>query len=141
MSFVASSLDKLRHAGLKLTNQRRAILEFFSEQRGHHTPQDVHDALAHRYQNLSAATVYNALETFEELNIVQRFNLDGGRAYFDANTHEHHHARCRQCGTVIDVEIPEATMTRFLVDHGLDGFVVSRAHLHIMGNCANCAAN
>ena len=77
----------------------------------------------------------------EELRLVQRFEVARGTASYeriDPSGHHHHHAICRRCGRMEDVEAPvdlraaeaAAAKAGFRADHG---------ELQLSGLCAACA--
>lgn len=53
---------------------------------------------------MSLATVYKALKTLVEVNLVKELNVGEGNFRYDANTHSHPHIQCVNCGRVDDIE-------------------------------------
>lgn len=137
--FCENGVTKLREAGLKVTPQRAAILEVYSGRRGHWTAQQVFGHLEGAKPSMSLATVYNTLETFEELGLLRRFNRPDGQTVFDRNTTVHHHAICSGCGQIIDLAIPEEAISG-LVDSATDAdFQVESAEVWYRGTCKRCS--
>ena len=58
---VAQSIDKLKRAHIRITPQRYGILEYLIENDNHPTADEIYQALAERFPNMSVATVYNNL--------------------------------------------------------------------------------
>ena len=98
-------LERLREEGLKLTSQRRAIIELFIERPTHMTAQEVYGLLEDAEPGLSRATVYNNLDVFTQLGLLNRLVSQDGQTYFDPNLSVHHHARCAHCGEIFDVHV------------------------------------
>jgi Fe2+ or Zn2+ uptake regulation protein len=95
------------------------------------TADDVHIHLP----SLSSATVYATLELFEGMGIVRRVSTFEGTAVFDSHTEPHHHAICRKCGRMFDIEpgaVPEPVVPV--------GFRVEQTDVQVVGLCADCAA-
>ena len=142
--FFDHSVEKLRGAGFKITPQRVTLLELFCEHFEHLTPQDIHGLLEGAEASLSLATVYNNLEVFEQVGIVNRVVCDRGQTFFDPNVEPHHHAICNGCGEIFDLEVPADTVakllhaTRVAADAEVE-FTVQEATVWFRGTCGHCA--
>jgi Fur family transcriptional regulator, peroxide stress response regulator len=88
--------------GLKMTPQRRAIVEFLERAYHHPTAEDVFVAVNERFPLTSRATVYNTLNLLKQASLVREITRDGV-VRFDPNLSEHHHFICRACGVVEDL--------------------------------------
>lgn len=136
-------LERLRASGCRVTPQRKAILALFQDDPEHLTPQTIFGRLEGSVPSLSLATVYNTLELFEEVGLVNRFNGHDGQTYFDPTLEPHHHAVCGGCGEIFDVQI-EANAIRQLIEksqtlHDDDAhFSVDQASVWLRGICAAC---
>ncbi|HEX2792180.1 MAG TPA: Fur family transcriptional regulator [Candidatus Paceibacterota bacterium] len=131
----ASSADTLRAAGMRATRQRTALLSLLTAAEG---PLPV-EALAKRGKGaFDTATAYRMLEAFQTAGIVHRIELAQGRALFErAGTH-HHHAVCRSCGRIEDVEacVPASIDERV---RAASGFARIDEHaLEFFGLCRSC---
>ena len=96
-------LDALRAGGVKLTPQRRAIVQLFAGDPTHPTAQAIFDRLAESYPGMSFATVYNTLAKLREYGLCREIGVASGPARFDPNVGRHHHTVCDRCGAVRDV--------------------------------------
>lgn len=92
-----------RSRGLKMTPQRRAIVDYLQNATNHPTAEEVLQAVNQKFPLTSRATVYNTLNWLKEAGMVKEV-MEGGCLRFDPNTSEHHHFVCRGCGKVEDVE-------------------------------------
>src|SRR4051794_16012215 len=101
-SVVADVLAKLKHAGLKLTPQRMAIVRELAGDCSHPTAQELFERLQPAFPTMSFATVYNTLDALAKLGLVGSLRL-GSAVRFDPNTTLHHHAVCDACGAVVDL--------------------------------------
>src|SRR5947209_5325588 len=96
-------LEALRNAGVKLTPQRRAIVQLFAGDPTHPTAQEIFDRLAETFPGMSFATVYNTLAKLRASGLCREIGVASGPARFDPNTTRHHHTVCDRCGAVRDV--------------------------------------
>jgi Fur family peroxide stress response transcriptional regulator len=95
---------RLRKQGARMTAQRHAVLEILSGNRTHPTAEQIVAGVRDRLGCVAPATIYNTLETLEELGFVRRIDGLEQRAHFDPDTSEHQHAICLTCKRVWDVE-------------------------------------
>jgi Fe2+ or Zn2+ uptake regulation protein len=127
--------DLLRERGQRVTLPRLMVHRYVRRAPRHLTAEDVRRELP----SLSFATVYATLELFEELGLVRRIGTLEGAAIYDSRIEPHHHAMCRRCGKVVDVEGGRVSVRarRAAADAG---FRVERAEVQLIGLCADCAA-
>jgi Fe2+ or Zn2+ uptake regulation protein len=149
-------LERLRAEGLKLTAQRRAIVEQFAADESHPTAQELFERLRGAFPKMSFATVYNTLDALAHagLSSTLRFSPpaatgerpaaeSGGReanaARFDPNIEPHHHAVCDRCGSVADIPARSlsADAPRALNDSA-PGFALRSVERIYRGLCAAC---
>jgi Fe2+ or Zn2+ uptake regulation protein len=130
-------LSALRTRGHRVTPQRLAIAALLRDLDHHATAEEIYGLVGERVPGISLPTVYATLELMEELGLVRRLATDGGTALFDARTDQHHHAICRDCGLIVDLDGQP--------DHGalLDaarsaGFAPEHAQVVVSGVCARC---
>ena len=90
-------------SGLKMTPQRRAIVDYLQSAFTHPTAEDVLGAVTRQFPMTSRATVYNTLNWLRYAGLIAEVH-EGGQVRFDPNTSQHHHFICRACGKVEDVE-------------------------------------
>src|SRR5436309_16080137 len=127
--------DALHHRGRRVTLPRLMVHRYVRRAPRHMTAEDVRRELP----SLSFATVYSTLELFEDLGLVQRVGTLEGAAVYDSRTEPHHHAHCRRCGRVVDLDAGPAS-ERVRQAATAAGFVVERAEVQVVGLCAECAA-
>jgi Fe2+ or Zn2+ uptake regulation protein len=129
--------ETLRDRGLRVTPQRLAIARALRELDGHVTAEGVFGHVSARMPGVSLPTVYAALELLQELGVVRRVATEGGTVVWDARVEEHHHAVCRSCGAIVDVD---AALDRAEVMAAAEaaGFIVDDAQLVVRGLCSAC---
>ena len=126
---------KLRARDLRATPQRRAILAALEADTGHLTAEEVYERARGQLPELARATVYNTLEEFLRVGLVQPLGRPGAVRY-ETNVEPHQHFRCLTCERLFDVYPPGDDW------HGLasQGFVVERSQTMFEGTCPDCAA-
>mgnify|MGYP005866510105 CR=1 FL=1 len=93
-----SELD-LRRRGLRLTPQRRMILDALAQCNCHITAEELHQRIAPLYPDISLSTIYRNLERLLELRLIAVTDLGGGRVSYEAlQRTRHHHLDCHRCG-------------------------------------------
>ncbi len=85
------SIENIKHAGLKLTPQRRMIYEAMMQLR-HATLDDIEEYLKGKGTDMTTSTVYRVLDSFCRANLLSLFfHPETGKGYYDITTREHHH--------------------------------------------------
>ena len=114
----------LRKAGLKVTQPRKRILELLDEAGNKHvTADDIYRVLIQAGEDIGLATVYRVLSQFEAAGLVVKHNFEGGQAYYELDSGDHHdHMVCVETGKVI--EFSNAKIEKLQADiaseHGYD---------------------
>lgn len=127
----------LREKGLKLTPQRRMILDVIHESDAHLTGEEILGRVQSRVPGVNKSTIYRTLELLEKLGCVFKSELGDRFVYHHAEEGHHHHIVCRECGQTIDCD-----EGLFLpVEQALDekyGFRVDFKHVVMSGLCRDC---
>jgi Fe2+ or Zn2+ uptake regulation protein len=95
---------RFHQAGLRLTHTRSAVYEQLAKLGGHRGADEVYEALIARKEHISRTTVYSTLDVLARLGLVMAADAGPGRALYEAKSEWHHHAVCRVCGQVSDVD-------------------------------------
>lgn len=128
----------LAKSGLRLTSQRRRILDFFLEAERHLGQEEIYAAL--RRHGIGRATVFRTLKMLEECGLVSQVRGVRGTPRFEVNLERPHHDHliCISCGRIQEVrwpkleDIQEATCRRV-------GFTPKWHRHEIFGWCRACA--
>lgn len=126
--------EALRAGGQRVTLPRLLVHRHVRSADRHVTAEQLHEELVREVPSLSLATVYSTLEVLEQLDLVRRVGTLGGATVYDSRREAHHHAICRRCGAVTDVEGPATHVV------APAGFTVERAEVQLVGLCATCAS-
>lgn len=114
----------LRNAGLKVTQPRKRILELLEEAGNKHvTADDIYRVLMKAGDDVGLATVYRVLNQFETAGLVVKHNFEGGQAYYELDSGDHHdHMVCVETGKVIEFSNHdiERLQAEIAAGHGFD---------------------
>ena len=128
----------LREAGLRMTWQRRLILDVLAESEEHLEADALHDRAKLRAPGLSLATVYRTLALLKDMQLVEEHRLGEGHSHYEAVQEEpHYHFTCRRCGKVIEFDSSlVARVKRQLCER--EGVEIVESHVHLIGHCQEC---
>jgi Fe2+ or Zn2+ uptake regulation protein/O6-methylguanine-DNA--protein-cysteine methyltransferase len=127
---TADAAHALRERGLRVTPQRRAILEALAPDE-HLSADEVHARASAAVPGISRGTVYATLAELTDLGLIAAFGSPEPVRY-ETNTSAHQHFRCRQCLRLFDVTLRTPATGR------LAGFLVERVAVIAIGVCAEC---
>jgi Fur family iron response transcriptional regulator len=100
----AELADRLRSAGLRPTRQRMLLARLlFADGDRHISAEALHAEVVGGGEQVSLATVYNALHQFRSAGLVRELIIDSQRAYFDTNTSNHNHFFVERDGLLMDI--------------------------------------
>jgi len=123
---------------MKMTPQRRAILEELAKLRSHPTADEIFVLVRRKVPKVSLATVYRNLERLAEAGMIQKLELTGKKRRYDADTERHYHFRCMECGKVFDLALDADGALDELADQ-IEEFEVLEHRLEFRGRCPECA--
>jgi len=122
---------------LRMTRQRRIILEELGKTLSHPTADEVYGMVRKRLPRISLGTVYRNLEVLSAHGMVRKLELAGSQRRYDGDPENHYHARCLSCGRVEDVPIkPIATLDVAL--EGWSEYEIVGHRLEFIGLCPDC---
>lgn len=135
----------LKQNGLKVTNQRIAILEVLSSRPGEHlTAEEIYDYVREDYPDIGLATVYRTIQMLSELNIIDKLNLDDGYVRYEIGKldqedagHHHHHLICLDCGGIYTFQDDLLETLESRIKETL-GFDVVDHEVKLYGHCKKC---
>ncbi|MEX0906837.1 MAG: transcriptional repressor [Gemmatimonadota bacterium] len=127
----------LEAKGQRYTEQRAAVYRYLLSTEAHPTADDVFTSVRAAIPDISLATVYKSLEALVNCELAAKLSYGDGSARYDARTDPHPHARCLDCGAVLDV--PGRLDGAALAGLGpLHGFAVEGYRLELLGHCEVC---
>ena len=123
---------------LRLTPQRRAVLDVLRAAKDHPTAAEVFDRVRDASPGIGPATVYRALGRLVETGQALELTFGDGAARYDANTERHDHLVCDRCSRAVDVDTPvPGELVGRLADE--TGFAIHSYDLQFRGLCPDCA--
>jgi Fur family ferric uptake transcriptional regulator len=130
--------ELLRSRGYRLTNQRRAIVGELEGAR-HLSAEEIYDRLKGSQPGMGLSTVYRTLDMLHELGLARKEDFGEGYARYELATEQvHHHARCEECGDVIEFNEELMEYLALQVERET-GFVTGWHEITLHGRCARCA--
>ncbi|MGV9423153.1 Fur family transcriptional regulator [Streptomyces sp. NPDC003656] len=129
---------ELRGAGLRVTAARVALLD--AVRAGDHLGVEaIADKVRDRVGHISLQAVYDALHALTAAGLIRRIEPAGSPARFEGRVGDnHHHAVCRSCGVVVDVDcaVGHAPCLTASDDRG---FIIDEAEVVYWGTCPDCS--
>ena len=140
MAILAIDVDeKLKVAGLRVTEARKKVLTILATQTPHHlTAETIYGILKNQQAHIGLATVYRVLSQLEEASLVTRHRFGEDVSIYELVGDEHHdHFICTQCGSMqefcsdhVELAIKKAAESF--------GFSETMHQLTVYGMCADC---
>lgn len=125
---------------IRMTKQRRLILEVLRKNNVHPTADVVYELVRKHMPRISLGTVYRNLEILTALGEIQTLELSGSQKRYDGNPCKHYHIRCMYCGIVDDAPIaPFNQLEDKLYDTTV--FTILGHRLEFLGLCPTCSKN
>lgn len=128
--------EAIARSGIRLTPQRRFVLEALMEKRDHPTALEVFLRAKAHMPSISLATVYNCLDALTESGLVRQVNCDRSSSRYCPNLIPHGHFFCKECGAVFDVPLDASLATGWEVP---EGTLISHVEINLRGTCSSCA--
>lgn len=109
-------------AGLKMTGQRRAILQVLAHADDHPSVETLYQRSKEKDSSISIATVYRTLNLLGQMNLVRKHDFNQNHARFEANLEQHYHFIDVNTGEVVEFKDKEldARLRKIADDLGFD---------------------
>jgi len=126
-----------RDRNLRMTRQRRVILETLRENNTHPSADEVYEMVRRKLPRIGLGTVYRNLELLSELGEIQKLELSGSLMRFDGVPEKHYHIRCINCDRLDDAPLQALdNIEEQLL--GSTEYKVMGHRLEFMGLCPDC---
>lgn len=124
---------------LRMTKQRRVILDELQKVTSHPTADDMYQLLRRRLPKISLGTVYRNLEIMSENGMIQKLDVGGTQKRFDGKADTHYHVRCLRCNKVDDIDVePDTRVEKKAQSH--TKYKILRHRVEFIGYCPACQA-
>jgi len=127
-------LERCKASGMRLSPQRRAILDLLCRTDDHLSAPDIYRQLNEAGQPVGYSSVYQNLEALVEKDFIEVLKSSQGNRY-GWRPDPHHHFHCVSCGTILDIDLPDMVPT--LQQHTLMG-QVQACSIDLYGLCQRC---
>ena len=133
--------DTLRERGVRLTRQRRIILELIDRTGEHLDAEQLYQLARRQDPKINRVTVYRTLKLLKDWGLIDELDLmhfNGEQHYYETRLkQEHAHIVCLRCGKVEEFfGEPLQRLRRQIEEHF--GFQILVARTEVGGYCAHC---
>lgn len=105
---LEDAIDRCQALGMRLSRQRRFILELLWQAKEHLSAREIYDRLNHQGKDIGHTSVYQNLEALSHQGIIECIERSDGRLYGNISD-SHSHVNCLDTNQILDVhvELPE----------------------------------
>jgi Fur family ferric uptake transcriptional regulator len=136
-----SLVEEFSAKGLRLTAQRRAVLEVIETAEEHLDAASLLKLARQKDAAIDRATVYRTLELLKKLRLVDELDLmhlNGEKHYYELRTgRDHIHLACFQCGKIEEFGSPLFERLKQEIARER-GFNVNVVRMEVGGRCNRC---
>lgn len=123
---------------LKRSKQRDAIVAFLQSRVDHPNADTVYTNIRESFPNISLGTVYRNLSLLADRGEILKLSCDGRADRFDANTDNHYHFVCKECGSVIDLSMDSIDHIDSIANAKFPGKITGHTTF-FYGLCGDCS--
>jgi Fur family ferric uptake transcriptional regulator len=128
----------LRSASLRVTRPRVSVL-LAAHGRPHADTESIIAAVRADLGEVSHQAVYDVLRALTGAGLLRRIQPSGTVARYEARVGDnHHHAVCRSCGTIVDIDCALGDAPCLTASDD-SGFVIDEAEVIYWGTCPDCS--
>jgi Fur family ferric uptake transcriptional regulator len=98
------ALDRCQTLGMRLSRQRRFILELLWQEKEHLSAREIYDRLNRQGKEIGHTSVYQNLEALSSQGIIECIERSDGRLYGNISD-SHSHVNCLDTNQILDVHI------------------------------------
>ena len=131
----------LHSQGMRLTGQRRLILQVLEDAGGHLDAETVFERAHKRDERVSLATVYRTLQLLKKMGLIDQHytSREHDREVFEpVGAEEHYHFSCLTCGKVVEFQSSLIDRARKQIAQEL-GIHILHGCACFEGYCASCS--
>lgn len=133
--------DKLASRGIRLTKQRRFIIDMLEQMKGHLHASDLLDLAQAEDEKIDRATVYRTLSLLKSQGLIDELDLlhlDGSEHHYEISDKPTHiHIGCTVCGRI--VEYSSAILSKLEAEiKEKTGFMPTAIKIEVAAKCQRC---
>lgn len=101
---LEDAVTRCQTLGMRLSRQRRFILELLWQAQEHLSAREIYDRLNHQGKAIGHTSVYQNLEALSSQGIIECVERSDGRLYGNISD-SHSHVNCLDTNQILDVEV------------------------------------
>jgi len=101
---LEDAIERCQLLGMRLSRQRRFILELLWQAQEHLSAREIYDRLNHEGKEIGHTSVYQNLEALSEHGIIECVERSDGRLYGNFSD-SHSHVNCLDTNQILDVQV------------------------------------
>ena len=101
---LEDAVDRCQTLGMRLSRQRRFVLELLWQEKDHLSAREIYDRLNHQGKEIGHTSVYQNLEALSSQNIIECIERSDGRLYGNISD-SHSHVNCLDTNQILDIEV------------------------------------
>jgi len=124
--------QRCRDLGMRLSRQRRMVLDLLWVEKSHLSARDIFEKLNNLGRNIGHTSVYQNLEALQTAGVIECLDRASGRLY-GYRSDPHSHLTCSDSGAILDLDIhlPPDLIARI---EALTGFEIESYTLQLTGH-------
>ena len=127
-------LNHLREKGVRITETRKAVIDFIIQSHDHPSADMIYQALLPAFPNMSLATVYNNLKVLIDEGFVSELKVrNDTTTYYDFMGHQHLNVICEKCGRIADMDLDLPDVQQEAADQ--TGYQITKSQMVVYGIC------
>lgn len=128
---LEDALDRCQTLGMRLSRQRRFILELLWRDQEHLSAREIYDRLNRQGKDIGHTSVYQNLEALSSQGIIECIERSDGRLYGNISD-SHSHINCLDTNQILDihVELPEFLIKQIEAQTGVS---ITNYHIDFFG--------
>jgi Fur family ferric uptake transcriptional regulator len=128
---VEVAYRRCRDLGLRLSKQRRMVLQLLWAEKTHLSARDIFEKLNNLGRNIGHTSVYQNLESLQSAGVIECLDRASGRLYgYRADPHSH--LTCLDTGEIVDLEVILPAQLLSQIEQQT-GFKIEAYTLHLLG--------
>src|SRR5258707_1581761 len=136
-----SLLEELAAKGVRLTAQRRAVVETIQDAGEHLDASALLTQARIREPNIDRATIYRTIDLLKKLRLIDELDLmhlEGEKHFYEVKTRRDHvHLACFRCGSIEEFTSPIFERLKAEITKQA-GFAIRVTRLEVGGTCRAC---
>jgi len=112
MRGVQTAFERCRSLGMRLSRQRRMVLDLLWSEASHLSARDIFERLNAKGRRIGHTSVYQNLEALQSAGVIECLDRANGRLY-GYRSDPHSHLTCLDSGAIEDIDV---TLPQELLD-------------------------